>query len=658
MRRSIILSCIACAACAAAAQEPGSVPLDEVRAEFRATLDAVANGTGPPVSSDSAALRRYALYPYLEAARIERELLQANAGSSVADDLAREFIAAHEPAPVARALRRNWMESLARRDQWDAFITAYRPNLSDARMQCQYLAARIARDDIVGIAREIESQWLRPVRQPLECEPVFQWLRDEGLLGEELTEQRVRALLANGQAAFGRVIARRLSPARAAPLLAWAELMENPERTLDNWLSAGFPDIGEDALMDGWFRFARNSPSAALERAERVLAADVTQDRGASEFALSLALGLAWDRRAEAIAWFARTDVNDLDDDALGWLARAALWSGRWRLVADSIQSMSAEARETSAWRYWQARAEEQLGDKRRARELYAELVPDDNYYAAMAAFRLDRRPAPHPETLAADSAVTAAIAEDAAFVRVRELVAVGLRSEATLEWQHGYSNLDGAARRQSIHVAADLGLYDISVATATRHDVFADYRLLYPRPYAPAVARAAELSNLHGLLIYAVIRQESLYRSDATSDRNAFGLMQLQLGTARSAASQLQLPRPRRTDLFEPETNVMLGAAHLNTLLARFDDQLPVALAGYNAGPQAAQRWLPERALDADIWIENIPYNETRAYVRRVLWHRLVFEWLENGRVEKSDDWLQPVGPIRGNLSARARAR
>jgi soluble lytic murein transglycosylase len=240
----------------------------------------------------------------------------------------------------------------------------------------------------------------------------------------------------------------------------------------------------------------------------------------------------------------------------------------------------------------------------------------------------------------------------------VRELVAVGLRSEATLEWQYGYSDLDGAARMQSIHVAADLGLYDISVATATRHEVFADYRLLYPRPYAPAVRRAAELSKLNSLLIYAVIRQESLYRSDATSGRNAFGLMQLQLGTARSTASQLQLPRPQRSDLFEPETNVRLGAMHLNSLLARFDDQLPVALAGYNAGPQAAQRWLPERELDADIWIENIPYNETRAYVRRVMWNRLVFEWLENGRVEESEDWLKPVGPIRGNFSARVGVR
>jgi soluble lytic murein transglycosylase len=134
------------------------------------------------------------------------------------------------------------------------------------------------------------------------------------------------------------------------------------------------------------------------------------------------------------------------------------------------------------------------------------------------------------------------------------------------------------------------------------------------------------------------------LYRSDAASGRDALGLMQLRPGTARRTARDAQLPPPQRSDLFEPDINVMLGALNLNALLERFDGQLAVALAGYNAGPEAAQRWLPERSIDSDIWIENIPYNETRAYVRRVMWHRLVFEWLETARVETLDDWLAPV--------------
>jgi soluble lytic murein transglycosylase len=623
---------------------PDNSALNDLRAEFRLTYEAVGIGIGPPAEADSAALRRYTLYPYLERARIERALLETSADFDALDERARRFIAQHEGEPVAQALHRSWLRSLADRERWDTFVTAYRPDLASARMRCEYLAAKIAFDDIDGIAAEIESQWLAPTQQPSQCEPVFQWLRDAGLLSEELVEQRVRALLANGQTGFGRVIARRLTAERARPLLAWADLLEQPAQTLDDWLANGFPNIEEQALLEGWFRFARNSPTAAHDRAERLLATDATTQSAASRLALSLALGLAWDRQSQAIDWFARTAVEDFDDDALAWLARAALWSGQWRLVADSIESMSAEERATSAWRYWQARAEEQIGDKRSAREIYAGLLPDDNYYAVMAAIRLQRTPAPHQQNLPADNELTVAIAADPVFIRVRELIAVDLRSEATLEWQYGYAALNGAAREQSVHVAAGLGLHDIAVATATRHAVFDDYNLLYPRPYDSAVTRAAELSRLQSHLLYAVIRQESLYRSDAASGRDALGLMQLRPGTARRTARDAQLPPPQRSDLFEPDINVMLGALNLNALLERFDGQLAVALAGYNAGPEAAQRWLPERSIDSDIWIENIPYNETRAYVRRVMWHRLVFEWLETARVETLDDWLAPV--------------
>jgi soluble lytic murein transglycosylase len=146
--------------------------------------------------------------------------------------------------------------------------------------------------------------------------------------------------------------------------------------------------------------------------------------------------------------------------------------------------------------------------------------------------------------------------------------------------------------------------------------------------------------------LIYGVIRQESLYRTDAVSGAGAFGLAQLMPETARRVAKEWQRPVPAAADLFDPAVNITLGAAHLRELVNRFDQHTAVALAGYNAGEVAAQRWLPDAPIDADIWIENIPYNETRDYVQRVLWHSVVFAWLENGRGQKVDSWLAPIGP------------
>jgi soluble lytic murein transglycosylase len=142
-------------------------------------------------------------------------------------------------------------------------------------------------------------------------------------------------------------------------------------------------------------------------------------------------------------------------------------------------------------------------------------------------------------------------------------------------------------------------------------------------------------------------MRQESLYRRDAVSSAGARGLLQMLPETARRTASKWQRPRPSVDDLFNPVINVQLGAANLRSLVDRFGGQTLVALAGYNAGPNAAARWLPTESIDPDIWVENIPYNETRTYVQRILWHKVVFSWLESGKPQHVDAWLARIAPL-----------
>ena len=93
-----------------------------------------------------------------------------------------------------------------------------------------------------------------------------------------------------------------------------------------------------------------------------------------------------------------------------------------------------------------------------------------------------------------------------------------------------------------------------------------------------------------------------------------------------------------------QPQVNIPLGATFLRELHARFDGQWLPALAGYNAGPNAVKRWLPKEALAPDIWIENIPYNQTRGYVQKVLWHVTVHRWRRSGEPQAPSDLLHPV--------------
>src|SRR5690606_18047233 len=361
-------------------------------------------------------------------------------------------------------------------------------------------------------------------------------------------------------------------------------------------------------------------------------------------FALALALPLSWDRDADALAYFARVDTADFDDTAREWQIRAALWAGDWKQVSRGIAALSEQSRGTARWRYWAARAAGKEGERADARRLYESILAEDNYYSAMAAARLGRPVAPNPQALPPDSAQLAGMENLPAYVRARELLLGGLMSHARAEWQAGQEQLLPSARAQGVHLAARWGWYQQAVATSTGERVFNDYELLYPRPYDTQVATAAQLSGLAPQVIYGVIRQESLYEVDAVSSANARGLMQLLPETARRTARQWKRPAPTDTDLFEPAVNVVLGSAHLKDLVDRFGGQLPLALAGYNAGPGAAQRWRPGDAMDPDVWVENIPYNETRNYVQRILWHTIVFSWLHSGESQNTRHWLEAV--------------
>jgi soluble lytic murein transglycosylase len=643
-KRAAIVSCLGFALALNLAQAADDDRFAGVREHFLLTWTALQSGLPAPAMLDGDALRAYPLYPYLESARISRAL---RAGSAGADDDARRFLDRHEPEPVGRGLRRTWLRSLADREQWQLLLAEYRDELADDALRCEFLRARIALDRTEGLAPEVIAQWRMPRQLPAVCESAFQWLRDQNLLTDELIEQRARLLLDNGQAGFGRVIARRLPGERAAPLLAWADMIEQPRSSIDALIAgAATNPIETLALQDGWMRLARSNPEPALERFPQLIAARGYDDARSSPYAVRLALGLAWDRRPEALEYFERAQTYDLDDYALEWQARAALWAGDWTRVERSIEAMSENYRELTRWKYWSARAAEVRGDRIRAEQLYASILSTDNYYAAMAAARLGRGAVPHPEPVRIEAAQLDALTREPPLVRARELKLTGLRAQAIAEWYFGLDQLEGDAREHTIAMAMNWGWYDVAVATATRQRVFNDYELLYPRPYDAEIEAAAELGRHQGQLLYSIVRQESLYRADAVSSAGALGLAQLVLDTARRTARRWELPEPRRIDLFDPAVNLTLSAAHLRDLLEEFGGQTAVALAAYNAGPNAARRWLPRTPLETDIWVENIPFNETREYVQRVLWHSVVFGWLASGQPQDTASWTGRIGP------------
>lgn len=635
-----------------------SDPNTTVRREFTqayAAIDAKNDAVVDASNKDSTALQTYVLYPYLQAARLRHDLALPRRNIEFLDQRIQELLATQYGALAVKDLRRAWLLDLAVRQQWPTFLT----NLSgtgpgtgvDAELRCESFTAKLntvpAAEQTTVLAPEIRSVWLNANRLPAACNAPFDWARSNNVITAELIEQRARLALKSGNAALARELAAMLPVAQAEPIKQWAVLIEKPQPAIDALIANPNLSVESAALQDGWQRLARKDQDAAIDRLPQLIRVRKLTDVSASPYVLNLALALAWSRRDEASRYFDRVQLADFNEQAYEWRARAALWAMKWPQLQQAIAAMPESLRAQARWRYWLARADEQLNDVDAAHALYQSLIDkDDNYYAAMAAARMHVNYAPHPQPLLNDSGSTQLLALRPGMQRAHELWLVQLRNEAMSEWTQAFATLQSNEHLAAAQLAHDWEWYDQAVAISAKLGLYNDYEFLYPRPYDSEVDAAAKLSGLSPNLIYGVMRQETLFRADAKSSANARGLLQLLPETARITARKFNLPPPAADDLYNPVVNVPLGAVYLKTLVDGFNGQVVLALAAYNAGPAAARRWLPDSALDTDIWIENIPYNETRTYVQRVLWHSLVFHWLRMGKPMDTQPWLAPIQP------------
>jgi soluble lytic murein transglycosylase len=651
MHRSLqILGLVVCALIGSSARADEAP--DALRARFAAALMQARTASTTALAPDDASFESYALYSYLEAARIVRAL---ELGASDADARAAAFLSQHGDEPVARQLRSAWLEALARKRDWVRYVEFYVPGSGDAATTCRWVHAQILRGADDALTASAVEAWLTPRSAPDECDPVFEWMRGRGLLDADLIEQRARMALEAGEPRLASWLARSLPEERAAPIRWWAAALGRPAAAVDQVIAHPQERVDGKALEAAWTRLARRAPDAAIERFERLAKARAFDPGARSRYAQALALALSWSRRPEAIEFFAEIASTDYDELTHEWYARAALWAEDWQRAARVVAAMPDALREQPRWSYWAARAAEQLDESDRARAGYESVLPTDNYYALQSAARLSRRYTPQLVTLPLAGERIDALEQIPAFVRARELFAIEEPTLANREWNFAYRELADADRLQAVGLAARWGWHFQSIATAAGLREFNDYPLLYPRPYDAEVAAAARRTRLPESLIYGVIRQESLYQPYAVSTAGALGLMQLLPTTAARTARAINERVPRGEELKLPGPNVTLGAATLRELVDQFGGQTPLGLAGYNAGPNAARRWLPGRPVDADVWIENIPYNETRSYVQRVLWHSVVFDWLREGEPQDVSDLLARIETTRTQVATVA---
>jgi soluble lytic murein transglycosylase len=579
-----------------------------------------------PDLPDSPQLRSYAIHDYLVAARLRRDL--SAGGDADLDARIDEFLQAHAGQPVARALRHDWLASLAQRGRWDWFLPRA-TDVVDPLLTCDRLAGLLATGATAALAPEALARWSLPQKQPAQCGDAFMWLRQQGLITPALAESRTRAALVADNPRLAREFAADVAAPQAIEFLRWSDLLESPKSALNVLATHPALPIGPEALAAGFDKLARSDVQAAFALLPQLTARADNTPALQSRLQRSLALGLAYDRDPKALTAFENLPLDAVDNQVQEWRVRAALYAGDFDKVRAWTEQMPPSLASLPRWRYWHARAMAATAGEDAAAPLFAEIADLRDYYGYLAADRLHRSYRMNARASPDDIATQRALAGEPAVIRAHQLFDCNLSDDGASEWNSAMADAGNALKVQAARLAARWGWYSQSIATLAQTGEFDDLNLRFPRPYADSVERAGKLAQVPGDWILAIMRQESLFRRDALSRADARGVMQMLPATAAAVARRWHMAPPGRDALFDPAVAVPLGAAYLRELLDKYAGNLALALAAYNAGPAAVEHWMPPQSEEAAIWIENIPYNETRGYVQHIVEHIVAFAYV-----------------------------
>ncbi|RLJ38414.1 lytic transglycosylase domain-containing protein [Acidovorax sp. 106] len=358
----------------------------------------------------------------------------------------------------------------------------------------------------------------------------------------------------------------------------------------------------------------------------------------------------------DAMTYFGNvTKDADLNDDLLGWKVRAALRAGQWKVVRKAVEAMSDEARSDSTWVYWRAKAvlaeKPSEAERTEARQWLQGIASTRGFYEQLALEELGQRvavpPAPAPLTAEEKAAARA----NPALNRALYAIMLGLRSEGVREWNYATNlhNPGGMAERDLL-AAADFAcqreVWDRCINTSERTKTVIDTTQRFPTPFRATVVERAQGIGLDPAYVYGLIRQESRFVMDARSHVGASGLMQVMPATARWTAKKIGLTNFTPDQISDRDTNITIGTAYLKLALDDFAGSMPMAAAAYNAGPGRPRNWRNGPVLDAAIWAENVPFAETRDYVKKVLANTTNYAAMLTGQPQSLRSRLGTVGP------------
>lgn len=564
----------------------------------------------------------------------------------------RGFLNSYAGSYYEDRLRNDWLQQLGKRRDWATFTAEYpRYRMRDDREVRCYALATEAMNSKADVADEALRLWYSLREADDGCTFVAEHLHSgRQIQALDLWRKARLAMDANrpraAQAAVD-IEAPRLSEQVAL-------IHADPAKYLDKRIMAITRSRKELAVL-ALIRLAAKDPNEAADLLSRRWAIQLSPEERNWTWAV-IGKQAAQKLQDNASSHFAKVQKDsDLNDDLLGWKVRAALRQGQWPQVLSATQAMSADNRKDPTWIYWRARAvtatAQDNAQKLEAQSLLRSIASVRGFYEQLALEELGQ-PITAPERpMALTPQEKAASLINPGLQRALYAIQLGLRPEGNREWNYSTNlHTPGGMNDRELLAAADLAcqrqVWDRCINTSERTKDVIDFDQRFPMPLREIVVRRAGEIRLDPAYVYGLIRQESRFVMDARSHVGASGLMQVMPATAKWTAKKIGLTGFTPDQINDREVNVAIGTGYLKLVLDDFEGSMPLATAAYNAGPGRSRNWRNGPVLEAAIWAENIPFQETRDYVKKVLSNTTNYAAILTRQPQSLKARLGSVGP------------
>lgn len=542
-----------------------------------------------------------------------------------------------QESPLTNKLRHKWLYALAEKKDWQTFCRYYQPS-ADVTLQCYAANALYQQNQKEKAIKAVIPLWLTGSSQSSACDEVFNALLKNHELDESLITKRIVLALEKRNLSLVRYLLKQYKTPRLADIALLDKIYRNPESI--NQLKTG--ELHDDYYLYGLKRMVSTHMDKAVKFWAHVRRNKLLSQAQQQAFLAHLALYKAIRNQPDAPGWFKKVQPDFYNDALIDWQIRFALKHHQWAIVESLLLTHQDE--DNLAWQYWLARALEAQGKIKQALPLYKKLASSRHYYGFLASQKLhqplyfeEEKAEKNEDILKPYEPFLAEI--KALYTTKQTLQASRILNDFVLELpKEELSAL-------SYWLAHELHWYAKSVYFSNSYSELNDQlELRFPLAYIETVTHQEKNNNIAKPLIYAIIRQESTFRDDVISSVGAHGLMQLMPATAKNTAKIYHIDYNDKYQLFDAKTNIHLGSAYLQQLAKRFNRHPLLMAAAYNAGPTQVNYWLKNHSpKQLDIWIETLPWHETRNYLKNIIAFYAVYQY----RLHQSPDISSFLKPI-----------